>query len=141
MRLQRLTGLEIEALRREYAAILKTIARLEGILKSEKKLDEVIRQEMTEIRDQYGDERRTELIEDDSATLPVVENKPAAEDTAILRLRDGQLRRMSPRMVDKYLAQPGAKDDVVETIQTRRSTSLRTRETASCWTFPKFRRR
>ena len=101
MRLQRLTGLEIEALRREYAAILKTIARLEGILKSEKKLDDVIRQEMTEIRDRYGDERRTELIEDDSATLPVVENKPAAEDTAILRLRDGQLRRMSPRMVDK----------------------------------------
>ena len=66
MRLQRLTGLEIEALRREYAAILKTIARLEGILKSEKKLDDVIRQEMTEIRDRYGDERRTELIEDDS---------------------------------------------------------------------------
>ena len=124
MRLQRLTGLEIEALRREYAAILKTIARLEGILKSEKKLDDVIRQEMTEIRDRYGDERRTELIEDDSATLPVVENKPAAEDTAILRLRDGQLRRMSPRMVDKYLAQPGAKDDVVETIQTATDETL-----------------
>ena len=69
--MQRLTGLEIEALRREYAAILKTIARLEGILKSEKKLDDVIRQEMTEIRDRYGDERRTELIEDDSAMLPV----------------------------------------------------------------------
>lgn len=124
MRLQRLTGLEIETLRREYAAILKTIARLEGILKSEKKLDDVIRQEMTEIRDRYGDERRTELIEDDSATLPVVENKPAAEDTAILRLRDGQLRRMSPRMVDKYLAQPGAKDDVVETIQTATDETL-----------------
>lgn len=67
-------------------------------MKSEKKLDDVIRREMTEIRDQYGDDRRTELIEDDSATLPVVENKPVAEDTAILRLRDGQLRRMSPRM-------------------------------------------
>ena len=58
------------------------------------------------------------------ATLPVVENKPAAEDTAILRLRDGQLRRMSPRMVDKYLAQPGAKDDVVETIQTATDETL-----------------
>ena len=124
MRLQRLTGLEIEALRKEYAAILKTIARLEGILKSEKKLDDVIRREMTEIRDQYGDDRRTELIEDDSATLPVVENKPVAEDTAILRLRDGQLRRMSPRMVDKYLAQPGAKDEVVETIQTATDETL-----------------
>ncbi|MEE0299364.1 MAG: DNA gyrase subunit A, partial [Christensenellales bacterium] len=124
MRLQRLTGLEIDALRKEYAAILKTIARLEGILKSEKKLDDVIRQEMTEIRDRYGDERRTELIEDDSATMPVVENKPIAEDTAILRLRDGQLRRMSPRMVDKYLAQPGAKDEVVEIIQTATDETL-----------------
>ena len=93
-------------------------------MKSEKKLDDVIRQEMTEIRDRYGDERRTELIDDDSATLPIVENKPAAEDTAILRLRDGQLRRMSPRMVDKYLAQPGAKDDVVETIQTATDETL-----------------
>ena len=124
MRLQRLTGLEIDALRKEYVAILKTIARLEGILKSEKKLDDVIRQEMTEIRDRYGDERRTELIEDDSATMPVVENKPIAEDTAILRLRDGQLRRMSPRMVDKYLAQPGAKDEVVEIIQTATDETL-----------------
>lgn len=124
MRLQRLTGLEIDALRKEYAAILKTIARLEGILKSEKKLDDVIRQEMTEIRDRYGDDRRTELIEDDSATMPVVENKPIAEDTAILRLRDGQLRRMSPRMVDKYLAQPGAKDEVVEIIQTATDETL-----------------
>lgn len=124
MRLQRLTGLEIDALRKEYAAILKTIARLEGILKSEKKLDDVIRQEMTEIRDRYGDERRTELIEDDSATMPVVENKPIAEETAILRLRDGQLRRMSPRMVDKYLAQPGTKDEVVEIIQTATDETL-----------------
>lgn len=124
MRLQRLTGLEIDALRKEYAAILKTIARLEGILKSEKKLDDVIRQEMTDIRDRYGDERRTELIEDDSATMPIVENKPIAEDTAILRLRDGQLRRMSPRMVDKYLAQPGAKDEVVEIIQTATDETL-----------------
>ena len=124
MRLQRLTGLEIDALRKEYAAILKTIARLEGILKSEKKLDDVIRQEMTEIRDRYGDDRRTELIEDDSATMPVVENKPIAEDTAILRLRDGQLRRMSPRMVDKYLAQQGAKDEVVEIIQTATDETL-----------------
>ncbi len=124
MRLQRLTGLEIDALRKEYAAILKTIARLEGILKSEKKLDDVIRQEMTEIRDRYGDERRTELIEDDSATMPVVENKPIAEDTTILRLRDGQLRRMSPRMVDKYLAQQGAKDEVVEIIQTATDETL-----------------
>lgn len=124
MRLQRLTGLEIEALRKEYEAILKTISRLEGILKSEKKLIGVIRTEMAEIRERFGDERRTELIEDDSSTLPVVESKPVAEDTAILRLHDGQLRRMSPRMVDKYLAQPGVQEEVEEIIQTMTDSSL-----------------
>ena len=118
MRLQRLTGLEIEALRREYAAILRTIDRLEGILKSEKKLIAVIRSELSGIRDQFGDDRRTELIDDDSATLPVAEVKPVAEETAILRLGDGQIRRMSPRMVDKYLQQPGASEDVLDIVQT-----------------------
>ena len=124
MRLQRLTGLEIEALRKEYEAILKTIARLEGILKSERKLIGVIRSEMSEIRDRFGDDRRTELIADDSATLPVVENKPIAEETAIVHLRDGQLRRMSPRMVDKYLSQPGVKEEVLEIIRTMTDCSL-----------------
>ena len=118
LRLQRLTGLEIEGLRKEYAAILKTIDRLNGILKSEKKLIAVIRTEMNEIREKYGDDRRTELIEDDSAKMPVVENKPIAEDTAILRLRDGQIRRMSPRMVDKFLQQPGMREEVVDQVNT-----------------------
>ena len=132
MPLQRLTGLEIEALRKEYAAILKTIARLEGILKSEKKLDDVIRREMTEIRDQYGDDRRTELIEDDSATLPVVENKPVAEDTAILRLRDGQLRRMSPR-IWRSRARRMKWWKPFRPRRMRRCISSLTGATASCW--------
>ena len=124
LRLQRLTGLEIEALRKEYEAILKTIRRLEGILKSEKKLIAVIKDEMSEIRDKYGDDRRTEIIEDDSAKMPVVENKPVAEDTAIVHLRDGQIRRMSPRMVDKFIQQEGMAANVVTTIQTATDESL-----------------
>ncbi|MBR5302572.1 MAG: DNA topoisomerase 4 subunit A [Clostridia bacterium] len=124
LRLQRLTGLEIEALRKEYEAILRTIKRLEGILKSEKKLIEVIRTEMNEIREKYGDERRTQLIEDDSAKMPVAESKPVAEDTAILWLRDGQVRRMSPRMIDKFIQQPGMANEVVLSIQTATDESL-----------------
>ena len=118
MRLQRLTGLEIDTLRREYAAILRTIERLEGILKSEKKLIAVIRSEMGEIRERFGDDRRTELIEDDAAALPAAELQPVAEETAILRLKDGQIRRMSPRMVDKFLQQPGVREDTLEVVQT-----------------------
>jgi len=124
MRLQRLTGLEIETLRKEYAAILKLIDKLNGILKSEKKLIGVIRGEMSEIREKYGDDRRTELIEDDTAKMPVVENKPVAEDTAIVRLKDGQIRRMSPRMIDKFLQQPGIREETVEIIKTLTDASL-----------------
>ena len=54
MRLQRLTGLEILALRKEYAEVQRTVARLEGILHSEKKLLRVIREELSDIRDRYG---------------------------------------------------------------------------------------
>ena len=124
MRLQRLTGLEILALRKEYEEILRTISRLEGILKSEKKLIAVIRSEMSEIRERFGDGRRTELIEDDAHEMPVVETKPIAEETAIVRLHDGQLRRMSPRMVDKYLAQPGVRDEVAEIMNTTTDATL-----------------
>lgn len=124
LRLQRLTGLELMALRKEYEAIVKTIARLQGILKSEKKLIAVIRAEMLEIRERFADVRRTQLIGDDSAKLPVIDNKPVAEETAILRLRDGQLRRMSPRMVDKFIAQPGMKEEVLESIFTMTDATL-----------------
>ena len=62
LRLQRLTGLEIETLRREYQEILKLIANLESILASEKKLMSLIKKEMREIAEKYGDERRTQIV-------------------------------------------------------------------------------
>ena len=58
MRLQRLTNLELLALKKEYEDLLKLISRLEAILKSEKKLLGVIRTELQEIADEYGDDRR-----------------------------------------------------------------------------------
>ena len=73
MRLQRLTGLEILALRKEYAEVQRTVARLEGILHSEKKLLRVIREELSDIRDRYADPRRTELVQEES--LPAQEER------------------------------------------------------------------
>ena len=61
MRLQRLTNLEILALRKEYEELLKLIDKLEGILGSEKKLLNVIRKELKEIAEEFADERRTTL--------------------------------------------------------------------------------
>ncbi|MGO2133421.1 MAG: DNA gyrase subunit A [Halomonas sp.] len=61
LRLHRLTGLETEKLLDEYTSILERIAELMEILASSERLLEVIREELVAVRDQYGDERRTEI--------------------------------------------------------------------------------
>ncbi|BAU48629.1 DNA gyrase subunit A [Sulfurifustis variabilis] len=63
LRLHRLTGLEQEKLHAEYQEILKTIADLLEILSNPDRLMQVIRDELTQLRDQYGDARRTEILE------------------------------------------------------------------------------
>ncbi|MEE4216895.1 MAG: DNA gyrase subunit A, partial [Xanthomonadales bacterium] len=63
MRLHRLTGLEQDKLTREYEEILERVKELLAILSNPDRLMEVIREELVAIRDQYGDERRTEILE------------------------------------------------------------------------------
>ena len=63
LKLHRLTGLEQEKLRAEYSDILKTITDLLDILKNPARLMRVIRDELTAIRDQFGDKRRTEIVQ------------------------------------------------------------------------------
>ena len=63
LRLHRLTGLEQEKIVQEYKDLLKTIEELSEILESPGRLSEVIRHELEEIRDQYGDDRRTEILQ------------------------------------------------------------------------------
>ncbi len=64
MRLQRLTNLEREKINEEYAEVIKLIARLREILGNERLLLNVIVEELQEINGRYGDERRTEIIEE-----------------------------------------------------------------------------
>lgn len=61
MRLRQLTGLEMEKLRNEYNELMKLIAHYNDILNNEHVLREVIKEELVEIRDKYGDERRTKI--------------------------------------------------------------------------------
>ncbi len=63
MRLNRLTGLEQERLLEEYRQIIDTIAELMEILSNPEKLLQLIRDELVKVRDEYGDERRTEIVE------------------------------------------------------------------------------
>ncbi len=61
MRLQKLTGLEIDKLRAEYEEIMNTIAHLKEILSNESLRYQIIKDELLEVKEKYGDERRTEI--------------------------------------------------------------------------------
>lgn len=103
LRLQRLTGLEILTLRKEHADTIKLVAKLENILKSEKQLIRVIKEELQEISSKYGDERRTQIIpvdEEEHAKLQA-HVVPVPEETLVLLTRGGQLRRLHQRVYEK----------------------------------------
>ena len=64
MRLRRLTGLEIDKIESELKELLELIDRLQAILKSEEKINEIIKEELLEIKASYSSKRRTEIVED-----------------------------------------------------------------------------
>ena len=101
MRLQRLTNLEVLALRKQYEDLQKEIKRLEGILQSEKKLIHVIRKEIAEIADEYGDDRRTSLEDASQIVTELPEDKPVAEEAVVAYTYGGQLKRMYPAVYRK----------------------------------------
>ena len=96
MRLQRLTNLEILALRKELEELLKLIDQLEGILASDKKLMNVIRKELRAIADEYADERRTTLEDAENAKIELPDEKPVAEEAIVTYSYSGQLKRTYP---------------------------------------------
>ena len=61
LRLARLTGMELDKIRDEYDAIMKEIANLEDILANEPRRFQIIKDELIEVKEKYGDERRTEI--------------------------------------------------------------------------------
>ena len=92
MKLQRLTSLETGKILEEYLRLIKHIAYLEDILQNEKKLMLIIRDELLEIKEKYGDERRTEIIEDEGEYE--IEDFISLEDIVITYTRDGYLKRL-----------------------------------------------
>ena len=92
MQLQRLTGLERQKILDEMAELLKTIERLRAILGSERLLMQVIVGELKEVRDKYGDDRRTQLIDGDAGEISI-EDLIAEEDMAITVSNTGYIKR------------------------------------------------
>lgn len=95
LQLYRLTNLEITTLEKELKEALKKIAYLKSILESEKKLLGVIKDELIEIRDKYGIDRRSDLrgeIEELKVNLEVL---VASEDVLVTLSHDGYVKRTS----------------------------------------------
>lgn len=93
LQLYRLTNLEIHSLEKEWKDVQKTIAYLKGILGSEKKLLAVIKDEMSQIRDKYGIDRRSD-IQDEVEELKVnLEVMVTAEDVFVTLSSEGYIKR------------------------------------------------
>ncbi len=91
MRLQRLTGLEREKIQQEYEEIKELIERLKAILGSEELRMDLIKEELVEVRDRYGDERRTDIIH--SADEFTAEDMIPDEEMAIMISHEGYIKR------------------------------------------------
>jgi DNA gyrase subunit A len=91
MRLQRLTGLERKKIDDEYKEVIQTIERLKAILTNVNLQLQMIKDELLELRDTYGDDRRTEIVKDFEEFS--VEDMIAEEDMVITISRDGFIKR------------------------------------------------
>jgi len=91
MRLQRLTGLEREKIDSEYRDLIKDIARFKAILESPKMVLEIIKEEILEVKNAYGDPRRTEIIPEEGEV--VLEDLIAEEDMVVTVSHEGYIKR------------------------------------------------
>ncbi|MCK5199154.1 MAG: DNA gyrase subunit A, partial [Spirochaetales bacterium] len=94
MRLQKLTSLETQKILDELKEILELIVYLKDLLSDEKKILSVIKGETLELKDKYGDERRTEIIADEVEQLNI-EDLIEKEDMAVLISNKGFIKRIA----------------------------------------------
>jgi len=91
MRLQRLTGLERDKIVEEYESLIKDIARYKEILGSERLILNIVKEELSETQDEYGDERLTEIVE---ATKELtIEDMIVEEDMVVTVSNTGYIKR------------------------------------------------
>ncbi len=91
MRLQKLTGLEQEKILEEYKNILKDISRFKEILSSERIVESIIKNELTQIQNDFGDQRRTEIVA--STKEITIEDMIVEEDMVVTISNSGYIKR------------------------------------------------
>lgn len=100
LRLQRLTGMEIEKIREEYEEVMKWIAYLKDLLSDEGKRYDVIKTELAEVKEKFGDQRRTEITYLDNEVR--IEDLIKEEDVVITVSHMGYIKRTP---ADEFRAQ------------------------------------
>ena len=96
MRLQRLTGLERDKILAEHQETVKLIERLRSILADEAEVLKIIAADLAAVKEQYGDERRTEIVE--SSTEITAEDMIAEEEMVVTVSHDGYIKRTAVSM-------------------------------------------
>jgi DNA gyrase subunit A len=91
MRLQRLTGLERDKIIKEYNEVMERIAWLKKVLADDAMVMQIVREEFEKIREQYGDERRTEIIDAPDEILP--EDMITPEEMVVTVSHTGYIKR------------------------------------------------
>ncbi len=92
MTLQRLTGLERDKIDNEYQQLIKNIARYKEILSNPRLILEIIKEETRKIKETYGDKRRTQILEDESADIDT-EDLIADEEMVVTISHRGYIKR------------------------------------------------
>lgn len=92
MQLRRLTGLEREAIEEELAALIKLIGELEAILADENEILRIIKEELQEMKDKYGDERKSKIINHELGKFSDEELIPE-EESVILLTSENYIKR------------------------------------------------
>ena len=99
MRLGRLTGLQRDKLEAEYAELMILIAELEAILKSEEKLNEIIKEELTDIQERFSSDRRTDI--EDSYDEIDIEDLIPNEPMVVTITHNGYVKRVPIKSYEK----------------------------------------
>lgn len=95
MKLRRLTALEVEKIVEEIEDLIKLVAHLKSILASDELIYNIIKEELLEIRDKYGDDRRTNI---DMTAIQYIEDESLIpeENIIIMLTKEGYIKRVSP---------------------------------------------
>jgi DNA gyrase subunit A len=101
MQLGQLTQLDQMKIENEFADLLKDIERLQGILQDNRKVRAIIKADMTRIKKEYGDERRTQIRPQEASDISI-EDLISEEDVVITITRDGYIKKLP---IDTYRTQ------------------------------------